>query len=126
MTFRTSIEKAWSFLKESQLAEGRFPDFLAFGEDFSCPTIPELSVFSTSAILLALALGGTPIGAPIVGWVADAFGARWSLGIGVAAGAAALLVGIRYLVRHRGLRVRFEGGRLRITIDRGPLRRPPD
>ena len=55
MTFRTSIEKAWSFLKESQLAEGRFPDFLAFGEDFSCPTIPELSVFSTSAILLALA-----------------------------------------------------------------------
>ena len=78
------------------------------------------------AILLALALGGTPLGAPIVGWVADAFGARWSLGIGVVAGAAALLVGLRYLVRHRGLRVRFEGGRLRITIDRGPLRRPPD
>ncbi|HQV73421.1 MAG: MFS transporter [Xanthomonadales bacterium] len=78
------------------------------------------------AILLALALGGTPIGAPIVGWVADTFGARWSLGIGVAAGAAALLVGIRYLVRHRGLRVYSESGRWRITIDQGPLHRPPD
>ncbi len=71
------------------------------------------------AILLALALGGTPLGAPIVGWVADAFGARWSLGIGVVAGAAALLVGLRYLVRHRGLRIGFANGRLRIAIDQG-------
>ncbi len=38
------------------------------------------------AILLAIALGGTPIGAPIVGWVADAWGPRWALGIGAAAG----------------------------------------
>ena len=30
------------------------------------------------AILLAIALGGTPIGAPIVGWVADTFGPRWA------------------------------------------------
>jgi len=28
------------------------------------------------AIFLAIALGGTPVGAPIVGWVADAFGPR--------------------------------------------------
>ena len=71
------------------------------------------------AILLALALGGTPLGAPIVGWVADEFGARWSLGIGVVAGVAALLVGLRYLVRHRGLRIGFANGRLRIAIDQG-------
>jgi MFS family permease len=38
------------------------------------------------AILLALALGGAPIGAPIVGWVADRFGPRWALGVGAAAG----------------------------------------
>ena len=61
--------------------------------------------------------GGTPIGAPIAGWVADTFGARWSLGIGVAAGFAAVLVGIRYLVRYRGLLVNVENGRLRIRID---------
>ena len=45
------------------------------------------------AILLAIALGGTPIGAPIVGWVADTFGPRWALGIGAAAGFAAAVVG---------------------------------
>ena len=32
------------------------------------------------AILLAIALGGTPVGAPIVGWIADTFGPRWALG----------------------------------------------
>ena len=34
------------------------------------------------ALLLAIAFGGTPIGAPIVGWVADRFGPRWALGVG--------------------------------------------
>jgi MFS family permease len=52
------------------------------------------------AILLAIALGGTPIGAPIVGRVADAFGPRWALGVGAAGGFAALLVGIYYVARY--------------------------
>jgi MFS family permease len=52
------------------------------------------------AILLAIALGGTPIGAPIVGWVADKFGARWALSIGAASGFAAAIVGLRYLAKH--------------------------
>lgn len=50
------------------------------------------------AIRLAIALGGTPIGAPIVGWVADEFGPRWALGIGAASGFAAAIVAILYLV----------------------------
>jgi MFS family permease len=49
------------------------------------------------AIRIAIALGGTPIGAPIVGLVADRFGPRWSLGVGAAAGFAAALVGAIYL-----------------------------
>jgi MFS family permease len=55
------------------------------------------------AILLAIALGGTPIGAPIVGWVADAFGPRWALGVGAAAGFATALVGIRYVTKQAQL-----------------------
>ncbi|HZV92440.1 MAG TPA: MFS transporter [Caldimonas sp.] len=51
------------------------------------------------AIYLAIALGSTPIGAPIVGWVADAFGPRWALAVGAAAGLAAALVGWRYIAR---------------------------
>ncbi len=53
------------------------------------------------AILLAVALGGTPIGAPVVGWVADRLGPRWALGIAAIAGLAAAIVGIRYLAKHR-------------------------
>jgi MFS family permease len=51
------------------------------------------------AMRLAIALGGTPVGAPIVGWVADRFGPRWAVGIGAAAGVAAALVGLWYLYR---------------------------
>jgi MFS family permease len=56
------------------------------------------------AILLAIALGGTPIGAPIVGWVADTFGPRWALSVGAAAGFVAAIVGIHLLVPTRKAR----------------------
>lgn len=71
------------------------------------------------AIHLALAMGGTPLGAPIAGWVADRFGARWSLGVGSAAGLAAALVALHYLVRYRNLRVRVDGGHLQVVVDPG-------
>ena len=69
------------------------------------------------AIYLAVAIGGTPFGAPLVGWVADTFGARWALCIGAASGFAAALVGIHYLIKHRQLRVYFNAGRIRASID---------
>ncbi|MBB5608711.1 MULTISPECIES: MFS transporter [unclassified Janthinobacterium] len=53
------------------------------------------------AILLAIMAGGTPLGAPIVGWVADTFGPRWALGIAAVSGVAAALVGLRYLVKYQ-------------------------
>ncbi|EHP40309.1 major facilitator superfamily multidrug efflux transporter [Cupriavidus basilensis OR16] len=74
------------------------------------------------AILLALALGGTPLGAPIVGWVADTFGPRWALGIGAGAGFAAAIVGIHYLAKYHRLRVRIDAGRLRLSIDEQMLK----
>ena len=77
------------------------------------------------AILLALALGGTPIGAPIVGWVADTLGPRWAMGIGASAGLLAALVGIRYLVRYRNLRIRFGNGRIRLALDESGPAPPP-
>ena len=50
-------------------------------------------------MFMAIALGTTPIGAPIVGWIAGHFGARWALGAGAASGFAAAIVGICYLMR---------------------------
>lgn len=44
------------------------------------------------ALRIGVALGGTPIGAPIVGWTADHLGPRWALGVGAASGFAAALV----------------------------------
>jgi MFS family permease len=66
------------------------------------------------AIYMAIAMGCTPLGAPLVGWVADRFGARWSLAVGAAAGFAAACVGVGYLVRHRGLRLGSPRGRARV------------
>jgi len=48
------------------------------------------------ALRVGVALGTTPIGAPIVGWVADHAGPRWALGVAAASGFAALAVGLRY------------------------------
>ena len=70
------------------------------------------------AMRLAIALGGTPIGAPVVGWVADRFGPRWSLVLAAGAAIAATLVAIRYLMVHRGLRVRVEAGRPRLELSK--------
>jgi MFS family permease len=69
------------------------------------------------AIVMAIAMGGTPIGAPIVGWVADTFGPRWGLGVGAIAGFAAAIVGIRYLGKYRQLSVRRDGRRIRFTVN---------
>jgi MFS family permease len=85
------------------------------------------------AIYMAISMGCTPLGAPLVGWVADAFGPRWSLAVGASSGFLAALLGTAYLVRHRGLRIVMEGGLPRVHIDgsersrgRSDVRAPPE
>jgi len=53
------------------------------------------------ALRVAVALGGTPVGAPIVGWVANHFGPRWSLAVGALAGFATALVAVYALARQK-------------------------
>ena len=54
------------------------------------------------AIYLALLMGGTFLGAPIVGWVADVYGARAALALGAAAGLVGGLIGlVRWLTTRR-------------------------
>jgi MFS family permease len=71
------------------------------------------------AIYMAIALGATPLGAPLVGWVADQFGPRWSLGVGAASGFGAALVGLYYLRKYRHLQIGIEDGRLNFSVS-GP------
>jgi MFS family permease len=72
------------------------------------------------ALGIAVVMGGTPGGAPLVGWVVDRFGARLALGVGALAGLAAGAVAVAYLVRHRDLRLIRKGGRLRLAIHPAP------
>ncbi len=69
------------------------------------------------AIYLSIVLGCTPIGAPITGWVADTYGPRWGLIVGAASGFASAMVGIRYLMKYRNLRMRFRYGVPRFSMD---------
>ena len=68
------------------------------------------------AIYMAIFMGGTPIGAPIVGWVADAFGPRWALVVGGASGIAAAVIGVYYMVHFRGMRLAIAEHRVKVTF----------
>ncbi len=72
------------------------------------------------AVYMAVMQGGTPIGAPLIGWVGTALGPRFSLIVG---GVAALLAGIAALLilRHRNhtsLRAQFAAVLPRLKLGR--------
>jgi MFS family permease len=53
------------------------------------------------ALRFAVATGGMPIGAPMLGWVADRFGPRWAVGLGALSGLLAVLLAARVIKRTR-------------------------
>jgi len=58
------------------------------------------------AIVMAVGVGGTMLGAPLAGHIADTWGPRWSLGMGAASGFIAVLVGMATLAGRWRLRRR--------------------
>jgi MFS family permease len=60
------------------------------------------------ALYMAVLMGGTPIGAPLIGAAAEAFGARWSLIAGGLISAGAAIVAGSMLARRQGLVLRDE------------------
>lgn len=62
------------------------------------------------SLYFAILMGGTPLGAPIVGAISDAFGARWGLGVASLAGFVAFAIGLGWLIVGRRLRVHVGGG----------------
>jgi MFS family permease len=52
------------------------------------------------ALYMAIFMGGTPIGAPMIGWIGDSFGPRWTIGIGtVAVGLSLVAVALWFASR---------------------------
>ena len=60
------------------------------------------------ALYMAIFMGGTPLGAPVIGWIGDAWGARWTVGIGTIAVAITLVVVSVWLARHENVQVTYE------------------
>ncbi len=58
------------------------------------------------ALYLAVFFGGTPIGAPLIGWLAEAYGPRWSLLVGGTVTAVGSLVAAGLLARRGRMTVR--------------------
>ncbi|MFJ5955177.1 MFS transporter [Paenarthrobacter sp. NPDC092416] len=60
------------------------------------------------SLYMAIFMGGTPIGAPLVGWVANAGGPRWAVGVAAVSGVSAAVVGLIWIIRAKQLRLRFD------------------
>lgn len=54
------------------------------------------------SLYMAIFTGGTPLGAPLIGWVGDAWGPRWTLLVGAIATGIAALVAAVYLWNRMG------------------------
>ncbi|GAA3879186.1 MFS transporter [Leifsonia kafniensis] len=59
------------------------------------------------ALYMAIFAGGTPLGAPLVGWVADQFGPRWAVGVAAASGILAAIAILIWMFKYRDMRVRL-------------------
>ena len=59
------------------------------------------------AIYMAIFMGGTPIGAPIIGWVGAEYGARWTIGVGGIAALLTAVAALTWLARAQRLRLRY-------------------
>ncbi len=68
------------------------------------------------ALFMAIFVGGTPIGAPLVGWVVNQFGPRWGLGVASLAGVLAAAVCLYWLMRFKQVRVRYAKSWLPVRI----------
>jgi MFS family permease len=59
------------------------------------------------ALYLAIFMGGTPLGAPLMGAIADVAGPRWAIVVGAASGLAAAAIAAVFYLRTREVRVRW-------------------
>ena len=57
------------------------------------------------ALYMAIFMGGTPVGAPLLGWVAEHFGARWTLIGGGALTVLGTIVAAAVFARRQGVRI---------------------
>jgi MFS family permease len=64
-----------------------------------------------AALYMMIFMGGTPLGAPVIGWVGEEFGARWTLVGGGALALVGTVLAVLVFARRSGLVIRAHFGR---------------
>ncbi|PKW27538.1 MFS transporter [Phycicoccus duodecadis] len=79
------------------------------------------------ALYMAIFMGGTPVGAPMIGWISEQFGPRWTIGVGALAVGVTLVAVSAWLARAENVRVSYESQRRpRVTVTTVPVARDHD
>jgi len=77
------------------------------------------------ALYMAVFMGGTPLGSPLIGWIGSAWGPRWTILVGSIASGLAVLAAILYLVRTEDMHVSYHRrDRPRLSVVRGEVCEP--
>ena len=71
------------------------------------------------SLYMAIVMGGTPIGAPIIGAIANAFGPRWGLVAGATGGLIPAVIAVIWWMRRRRVRLGWEPARRWPFVVRG-------
>lgn len=78
------------------------------------------------ALYMAIFFGGTPLGAPIIGWIGDVLGPRWTIGVGAVAVGITLAGVAVWLARHENVEVTYSSQRRpRVRITSAPTHDVP-
>jgi MFS family permease len=77
------------------------------------------------ALYMAVFMGGTPLGSPLIGWIGSAWGPRWTILVGSLATGLAVLGAMLYLMRSEEMHVSYHHRhRPRLTVLRGEISEP--
>ena len=61
-----------------------------------------------SALYLMVFMGGTPFGAPVIGWIGEVFGARWTLILGGLVAAVGIVSATAYYLLRAGMHLQLD------------------
>jgi MFS family permease len=77
------------------------------------------------SLYMAIFMGGTPIGAPLIGWIGEAWGPRWTILVGTVAVGLSVAGAMLYLMRSENIHLRYQWqGRPRFVVTRDRVELP--
>lgn len=123
-TRRLVVGAALSFVVV-EIAAGLMPTYLAFAVILPLLGLSALTMVTAAnayiqltvtpqmrgrvaALYLMVFMGGTPFGAPVIGWIGDTFGARWTLILGGVVAAVGILSATAFYLLRAGMHLQVD------------------